>query len=408
MSALLPARGAPRVLAIATLVTMTGYGVYLTAGVLYFARVVHLSAGEIGIGLTVAGGVALAVGLPVGHLADRRQARGVYAATLTLAALAMAGLCLSSRFWSFLIFVTLGGIAQTAGLAARSPLVQQYGQDRPAEFRGYLQSVTNLGIAVGALLAGWGVQVDTQAAYVCLLAGSALSYVVGACLVLFLPDTEPGPPALGPRWIALRDRPYLVLTLLDGFMAIQYRVLTTAVPLWLVSRTATPHWTVSAVMLVNTGIVVFFQVRVGRSIDTLRTGAIAFQRAGFAFLVSCVAISLITGRAAWLALVLLLAAVVVHTIGEIWHSAGGFELSFGLAAPHAIGQYQGLFGMGLGLGVTIGPAVLIALCIEWGTPGWWVVGGLFALTGLAVPVTVRWAERCRPEVSRPDRRSRSR
>ena len=83
----------------------------------------------------------------------------------------------------------------------------------------------------------------------------------------------------------------------------------------------------------------------------------------------------------------------VHPIGELWQAAGGFELSFTLAPPHAVGQYQGLFGMGLGLGVTLGPAVLIALCITWGTPGWWVVGGLFAVTGLAVPAVVRWAER---------------
>jgi dipeptide/tripeptide permease len=96
------------------------------------------------------------------------------------------------------------------------------------------------------------------------------------------------------------------------------------------------------------------------------------------------------------AVALLVAAVTVHTIGEIWQAAGGFELSFALAPAHAVGQYQGLFGMGLGLGTTIGPALLIALCIEWGAPGWWVVGGLFAATGLAVPAATRWAERTRP------------
>ncbi|MBO2450901.1 hypothetical protein J4573_27655 [Actinomadura barringtoniae] len=42
--------------------------------------------------------------------------------------------------------------------------------------------------------------------------------------------------------------------------------------------------------------------------------------------------------------------------------------------------------------------LLITLCIEWGVPGWWLVGGLFALTGPAVPPTVRWAERDRPHL----------
>ncbi|WP_406633366.1 MFS transporter [Amycolatopsis sp. WGS_07] len=144
---LLPRKGAPRLLAAATLVAMTGYGVYLTAGALFFTRGLHLPAGQVGLGMSVAGGVSLAVGIPAGHLADRFGARPVYALTLALSAVAMAGLLLSGGFWTFLLFVTLGAIAQTAGLAARSPLVRAYGGDRPAEFRGYLRSVTNLGIA---------------------------------------------------------------------------------------------------------------------------------------------------------------------------------------------------------------------------------------------------------------------
>lgn len=39
------------------------------------------------------------------------------------------------------------------------------------------------------------------------------------------------------------------------------------------------------------------------------------------------------------------------------------------------------------------PGLLIALCITWGRPGWYVVGALFLLTGLAAPPAVRWALR---------------
>jgi MFS family permease len=398
MPALLPKSGPARLLALAALVTMTGYGMYLTAGVLYFTRVVHLPAAQVGVGLTVAGAVSLAAGIPFGHLADRRGARSVYALALVLGAVAMAGLCLARDFWTFLAFASLGAVAATAVPAARSPLVQEYGGERPAEFRGYLRSVTNVGISVGALLAGWGVAVDTRYAYLLLIGGAAVAYGASAVVVLFLPDLAPKPSGAGPRWVALRDRPYLVLTLLDGVMAIQYRVLTAAVPLWLVERTLVPKWSVSVVMLVNTGIVVFFQVRASRGVTTLAGGGRAFRRAGFAFLIAAVAISLMAGAPVWLAMAVLLAAVVVHTVGEIWQAAGGFELSFALAPPHAVGQYQGLFGMGLGLGISLGPALLIALCIEWGAPGWWVVGAIFVLTGLAVPPVVRWAERDRPHL----------
>lgn len=393
MAALVPERGPRRVLAFATALTMTGYGIYLTASVLYFTRAMNLTPSRVGIGLTVAGAVALAAGVPVGHLADRRGARGVYAATLATAAAAMAGLCLTSGFWPFLFFATIAAIAQSTGPAARGPLVKHYGGDRPAEYRAYLRSVTNVGIALGAVLAGFGIQAGTRHAYLLLLAGSAVGSAVAAAVVLLLPALDPEPAVAGRRWIALRDRPYLALTLLDGVMAIQFRVLTAAIPLWLLSRTHAPRWSVSAVMLVNTAIVVVLQVRASKSVDSPRAGGVAFRRAGFAFAASCVVFSTLSGVPAWLVVALVLVGVVIHTVGEIWQSAGGFELSFALAPPHAVGQYQGLFGMGLGIGVTIGPALLIALCIDWGTPGWWLVGAMFAVTGLAVPAVVAWAQR---------------
>lgn len=89
---------------------------------------------------------------------------------------------------------------------------------------------------------------------------------------------------------------------------------------------------------------------------------------------------------------LLLTAVVVHTVGELWHSAGGFEVSYALAPPHATGQYLGVFGLGAGLSEAVGPGLLIALCVGWGRPGWFAVGALFALTGLLTPLAVRRAE----------------
>lgn len=395
LAALLPPRGPARLLAVATLLTMTGYGIYITAGVLYFTRAVHLPAAQVGIGLTVAGAVSLAAGMPVGHLADRVGARAVYALTLGLGAVSMAGLCFARNFWTFLLFAGLAAVAQSAVAGARGPLVQEYGGERPAEYRGYLRAVTNVGVSLGALFAGWAAAVDTRTAYVLVIAGSAVAYAASSAVVLFLPFLAPKQLAAGPRWVALRDRPYVVLTILDGVMAIQYRVLTVALPLWLVTRVDAPKWTVSMVILLNTAIVVFFQVRASRAVTTPAAGGRAFRRAGFAFLIAAALMSFTADIPGWITIALLVLATIVHTVGELWHAAAGFELSFALAPQHAVGQYQGLFGMGLGLGLAVGPALLIALCIEWGRPGWWVTGALFALTGLVIPLIVRWAERAR-------------
>lgn len=176
-------------------------------------------------------------------------------------------------------------------------------------------------------------------------------------------------------------------------MAVQFKVLTVAIPLWLVTATTAPRWLISGTMLINTTIVIALQIRASRSVNSPAAGGTAYRRAGVAFLVSCSLISLSAGIPAWAAATLLLAAMVIHTIGELWHSAAGFEVSFALAPQHATGQYLGVFGLGAGLAEALGPSLLISLCITWGRPGWYVVGALFTLTGLAAPLAVRWAQR---------------
>ncbi|OEV08362.1 MFS transporter [Streptomyces nanshensis] len=401
MRHLVPTAGPQRVLAASNFVYTIGSGLFLTAGVLYFTQAVRLPAHQVGLGLSVAGLVSLALGIAVGHLADRIGARGVHAATLVVQAVATAGFVLADSFWLFVLAVSVATGAKAAGNAARSPLIRYYGGDRPQEFRGYLRAVTNVGISLGALLAGWVVQVGTLTAYQLLVMGNAVAFVAAAAILVFLPPVEPNPVAGGPRWVGLRDRPYLLITGLDGIMAVQFKVLTVAVPLWLVAATTAPHWLISGTMLTNTLIVVAFQVRVSRGVDSVRAGAGAYRLAGAAFLVSCSLISLSAGVPAWAAATLLLAAVVVHAVGELWHSAGGFEVSFVLAPERATGQYLGVFGLGAGLAEAVGPAFLIALCITWGRPGWYVVGALFLLTGLLAPPAVRWAERRKPSARTP-------
>ncbi|MFG3589420.1 MFS transporter [Streptomyces sp. NPDC047990] len=393
MPRLMPDTRPQRVLAACNFIYTVGSGLYLTAGVLYFTEAVHLPAGQVGLGLGIAGLLALTLGVAVGHLADRLGARGIYATTLVVQALATAGFVLVDSFWPFVLAAGVAAAAKAAGNAARSPLIRHYGGDRPQEFRAYLRAVTNVGVSLGAVLAGWVVQVGTLTAYQLMVIGNAIVLVVAALILARLPPVAPVPTAGGPRWLALRDRPYLLLTALDGIMAVQFKVLTVAIPLWIVGATTAPHWLISATMLTGTVIVVAFQVRASRNVDSPATGAHAYRRAGVAFLLACTLISLSSGIPAWAAAALLITAVVIHTVGELWHSAAGFEVSFALAPQHATGQYLGVFGLGAGFAEALGPGLLIALCISWGRPGWYVVGAMFLLTGLAAPPAVRWAQR---------------
>ncbi|MFJ3216304.1 hypothetical protein ACIPLC_10335 [Kitasatospora sp. NPDC086801] len=92
---------------------------------------------------------------------------------------------------------------------------------------------------------------------------------------------------------------------------------------------------------------------------------------------------------------LLVAASVLQVIGEMRQSAGSWQISFDLAPPERIGQYQGFFGTGVAVARTLGPLLLTTLLLDGGLAGWLVLGGLFLAAGYAMGPVVRWAERDR-------------
>jgi MFS family permease len=71
MTVLVRFSGAARVLAVAQLANAIGDGAYIVCSVLYFTRIVGLSATQLGVGLTAGWAAGFVAGVPLGHLADR-------------------------------------------------------------------------------------------------------------------------------------------------------------------------------------------------------------------------------------------------------------------------------------------------------------------------------------------------
>ncbi|HEX6685561.1 MAG TPA: hypothetical protein VF062_22490, partial [Candidatus Limnocylindrales bacterium] len=101
------------------------------------------------------------------------------------------------------------------------------------------------------------------------------------------------------------------------------------------------------------------------------------------------------GPSLWIATAILVAAAAVHVMGELRQAAGSWGISFDLAPDHAQGQYQGMYNTGWSLAAIIAPAILTTVVVDWTGPGWIVFGALYAATGAAVPIAVRWAQRSR-------------
>ena len=395
---LLPEPGPQRVYGLATLVNTFGFGLVVTSLVLYFTRVVHLGSLQVGLGLTISGLIGLVAGVPVGALADRHGPRTVVRVTFLLQFLSALGYLFIRDFAAFVVVATVDMLAMNANQAADGALLRRVGGDGAAVFRSATHAITNVGISLGAVGCAIAVQIGTADAYRALIAVNALTFL-GAWLVSGrLPKYEPlpVPDDDGPRWGALADRAFVGYAAHNALMSMQYMILLLPLPLWIVGHTRAPGWSVGALLLLNTFIVIAFQVRVGRNVTTIRQGGAALRRAGLLFAVSCCAIGFTAGLPNWTALLLLAAAIAVLSAGELNHAAGTFTLDFGLAPAHAQGQYQGLAGLGLGAGGAAAPTLMIGLCLTFGTVGWIGLGAFFAVLGLTAPAIARWGERTRP------------
>jgi MFS family permease len=395
---LFPEPGPRRVYLLATFISTYGTGLVLTTLTLFAVRVVHLSAARTGLAMTIAGLVGLLAAMPIGSLADRRGPRDVFRFVLLAQGLVAVGYVLFAHsFASFLIVTTVDGAALIASTATDVALLRRVGGEEATTFRAQMAAVLNGGITLGVATAAVALELNTVNAYRALFLGNALTCLAGVAVLGRLPKYEPLPGAREEsRLAALRDKAFVGYTALAGAMYMQYFVLIVLLPVWVVYHTSAPRWTVSAFVVINTVIVVLFQVRVGKTVQTIRQGGAAFRRAGVIFLVSCSAMGLATGIPAWAALLLLAAAVIVHSYGELWHGSGTYALDFGLAPPHAQGQYQGLAGVGTGAGQALAPILLIGLVLSLGRLGFVLLGVFFAVLGLTAPAVARWGERTRP------------
>ncbi|GHC76524.1 MFS transporter [Streptomyces flavofungini] len=396
-SRLLPAPGPARQLALAQLANSVGDGAYYVTSALYFTHVVGLAPAKTGLGLTLAWAVGSVVGVPLGRLADRRGPRGTAVLLALATSAAVASFLVVRDFVPFVAAALLYAAAQSGLAAARQALLAGLvTQEERTGLLAHLQSTLNAGLAVGAGLGGIALHHGSEAAYLSVFALDAAGFAVCAAVLWRLPAVAPVAAVAGERLAVLRDRPYAVVTLLNTVLLLRMPLLSLGIPLWLTERTAAPAWLVSALFVLNTLGVMAFQVRTARSVSGIPTALRAVRRSGVLMLAACAVFALAAAvGGAWTAAAVLVAASVLLLAAEMLQSAGSWQLGFDLAPSGRIGEYQGFFGTGVTVARTLGPLILTALLVEWGTPGWLLLGGAVLAASYAMGPVARWAARAR-------------
>ncbi|CAM5370831.1 MFS transporter OS=Streptomyces alboniger OX=132473 GN=CP975_11010 PE=4 SV=1 [Streptomyces alboniger] len=420
---MVPAPGPARGLAVLTVVQSVGFGLFLSSSAIFFRTSVGLTAGQVGLGLSIAGLAGLLFTVPIGKLADRLGARRPLLAVYAALAALFTGYSVVGGFAGFVTLACAISVCETASHPLRMTLTHEvFETDARVKVSAQMRSLFNLGFLLGAAVAGGALAAGGRSGFLSVILLTAAAHACCAALTARLPgrggaaaaketadsegetagdqtaEDEDAVKALdGPKRprSGLRDVRFVALSLLCGVLELYQPILTVALPLWIIGRTHAPGAVNSVLLMVDTVLVIAFQVAASRGAETAPGAARLLRRSGVLLAVCCLLFALTQDADAWVAVPLLLIGTAVLVLGELGQAAGSWGLSLHLPPPGRQGEYQGVFALGRGFQQTAGPYLVTALAVHQGRLGWVVLAALLLVAGLACPPLTRAAERTR-------------
>ena len=386
-------RNEPSVRAISwqTLISRVGNGLFMTIEVIYITQIVGLTPFEVSLALGAGGLVSLLFAVPAGMLADRFGAKRVLFGAHVIEGLALLPLIYVRDFWSLLAVNIVVWLAGTLGHTATSTVISTMGTgENRVSIRAAQRAMANLGIAVGTVIAGFALWIDTAFAYQATIFLDFLMFIWAATFIFRLPSIAPtikkGEPI---NLIAFKDWRFLAATILNGVVSLHFLIQGIALPLWILHYTEVPKWWVSVLFVINTVLVTILQIRVSRGSGDLMVSVKKFRLGTLYLLGSCLIYATAANLDIWLSAAILGTGMVVHTIGELYAAAGSWSIGFDLAVEKHMGQYQGVYSLGWGLGGTFGPLYITAMVVGLGVVGWAIMGVVFLAAGILMHSLVK-------------------
>ena len=364
-------------------------GIALSTAVLYFHAHVGLSAQTVGFVLSGASICALVLIVPLGVVADRIGLRTAAVTFSLVAAAALATYAVAEATWSYAAGAVLFMVSQAGIGAVRQAIVTtQIDAAGRVRARAVLHTLLNVGLGagtvVGTVVAAFG---DSTPFVVAFTIGAAAA--VGCSLIFAgLPRVDAGlrpvRPVGAPRFEALRDRAFVRVSTLAGLLQLTMPALSILLPLWVIEFTEAPAWVAAAALGLNTVLVLLTQTawagRIRSDADAARSTAIG----AVGLLSGCVLIGLASEGSSTSAVVIIVAGVVLLTVGEVTGGAGTWHLAFSKMPSTSPAQYQAVFGMSASAARVLGPLLVLPMMLAIESAGWVVLGAVMAAAALAL------------------------
>lgn len=365
-----------------------GTGLYLATSSLYLTRQLHFSAGAVGIGqsLFAVGGMIAMV--PLGHLADRIGVRRVITGLYAWQAICFIALATVNAPWHFWVISLAIGSAEWSTKPLMRALVSSLAESTRVQALSAMAVVRNTGFALGALAAALINIAPSRASFVAILVANAVTFGIAAIMISTfrgdgLPATRPQSGHL-PKRRGLPNGRLVVMTILNAFLYVHPVLLTVGIPVWIATATDAPPWVVSAVITVNTAIVIVLQLPLSGTDPSARAGARRQLAAGFTLMLACVCMALSSVTHGTGTVVIVIVGVVCVSLAEIWQVAGAWRISYALASEKRQAADLAFFESGTTWVSALAPVLLTVAVVEQGAVGWGALAAVCLSAGVAV------------------------
>ncbi len=398
---ILPPTPLERGLALQCVLSAFATGSFMTGTAVFFTQVVGLTGAQVGLGMSVAGVVTLALSVPLGRLADRVGAKILWAVASFVEALLYLAWPEAGDMLGFVVLLSLLSVVTLAGSTGKNVYrIAIFPREVRLRALAYLRAARNVGFSLGALAGGIALAIGTRGAITSVPLATGVLLILNAVMVARLPAVaqptrlEPPPgqqlTVAPPAW---RNRGFVVLSVTNAALASNQVLLNVVVPLWLVERTDAPHALLAWLFGTNTVMAVMLQVRASRGSETVDGALRAVRRSGWAFVLSCLVVSVTDQTVGWVSIVLIWLGHVTITGAELWESASDWGFQSELSDHRRLGDYQGVWSLGYQVGPVIFPGLYTFLALQWGALGWALIAALAVLAAVVAHPAARSAQR---------------
>ena len=200
-----------------------GEGTFITGSAVFFTQIVGLTAGQVGIGITVAGAFQFFLSVPLGKLADRVGPKRMWALGAGAGAALYAVWPLITGFGAFIVMMVALELVNTAGWSGRGAYtIDVFPREERVQSQAFMRAALNIGFTLGALVSGVALAFNDNALVRAVPLFTAVVLALNTLYIVRLPSAQhdrqvkaPGE-KVGPG--ALRNHGFLALSVGDGIL----------------------------------------------------------------------------------------------------------------------------------------------------------------------------------------------